>query len=533
MHKEFKFDDAARKEMLDGINIVSKACCSTLGPSGRLVMIPKHDSVNATKDGISVIRGCLPLKSPFADMGARLVRSASNRTVIEAADGTTLTCLLLAYLANEGLRLVASGNNPVHLKQGIEYGIKQVIEMLLGISKPITTPAEIEQVAVISANGDKEIGSLLRQAYEKVGNSGIISVGKSPTTSTTLEVVPGYKFDRGFLSQHFINTNKMECVLEDARILITDTEINNVNTILPILELCKKQYGNKPLLIISSNCCGDALPTLCVNAIRKSFISCAVRCPGYGNTRTEMINDIAVLSGSTVVSDTSGLKLEHFDTAWLGGAEKVIINANSTTIVNGYGSEEAVEERVAQIRSVISQCDDTHDLKQHKERLAKLVGGVASIYCGGFSEEEINEKLDRYDDALGATRSAIESGVVSGGGTALLKIARNFDMSKVPEELKYGVGIVLKAIQEPIKKIASNAGKEPAEIVLGVLQNSNPNFGYNAQSDKFEDLMESGVLDPVKVIRCALQNSASVAGLILTTDCMIANIDDETEPKKQ
>ena len=527
MHKEFKFDEGKR-ELLDGINTVSKAVSSTLGPGGKLVMIRKSDSsVQVTKDGVTVARNSVGLESPFSDMGARQVRSACMKTVEQAADGTTCTALLLQSMVNEGFRLTASGHNPVHLKEGIELGVKQVVEALLGISKPITTPEEIEQVAIVSSNGDKEIGSLLRQAYEKAGNSSIISVNKSSNTSTTIEVVNGYRFDRGYLSTHFINTPKMECVLTDALVLITDSEINNVNTILPILEKCKAMYGDKPLLIIAPNVCGDALGTLCVNTIKGAFKSCAVRCPGYGALRQNLIEDLASISGATVVSDSAGLKLEHFDPAWLGGAERITVSAGATTIVNGYGAEEAVEERVEQIRNLLTQLDDSHDRKQQEERLAKLVGGVVVIQCGGYSDEEVSERLDRFDDGLGATRAAIEGGVVPGGGVALLRIARGFDLTSVPEHLRYGVGIVLKAIQEPIKKIVSNVGKEPAEVVMGVMQDNNPNFGYNARTDTFEDLMVSGVVDATKVIRCALQNAASIATLVLTTDCLIADCEDE------
>lgn len=533
-HKEFKFDSEARKEILEGINTVVKAAASTMGPGGRLVAIRTNTgSVDVTKDGITCVKNCIPLKSRFSDMGARLVKSACSRSVEATGDGTTATSVLLGALANEGLRLVAADHNPVLLKKGIEHGVGLVVGELQKITKKVESPKEIEQVAVISSNGDKEIGSLLRQAFEKVGNSGIITVEKGKGTTTEIDVVNGYRFDRGYLSQHFATNEKLEAVLNDARVLIIDIEINNINVMMPILEKCQRQYPNKPLLIIANNVVGDALGTLIYNHLKHTFSSCAVKCPGYGDRRAEMLEDIAVLTGATVVSELVGLRLEQFDPSWLGGAEKIIVTGNSTTIVNGFGSEENVENRVAQIRNQIESSGDEHDKKRQEERLAKLVGGVAVIYAGGFSDNEIDEKLYRWEDALGATRAAVEEGVIPGGGTALLRIARSLDLNSVPEELKYGVGIVKKAIQEPIRQIVLNSGKEPAEVILGVLSNTDPNFGYNAQTEKFEDLLESGVIDPKKVIRCALQNAASVAALILTTDCLISDITDEDDlPKK-
>lgn len=529
MHKEFKFDDDARKEMLEGINTIVKAITSTLGPGGRLVCYKGYNNEPAlTKDGITVAKRSLPLASRFADMGARLVKSASDKSVQATGDGTTATALLLGSIVNEGLRLVAAGHNPVNLKKGVDLCVEKVVEELRRQSIPVSSLDEIEQVATISSNGDKEIGRLLRQAFEKVGNSGIVTVEKGKETETKLDVVNGYRFDKGYLTQYFATNEKMECILQDARILVTDVEINNVNVILPILEATDKAYHGKPLLVIASNVVGDALGTLVVNHKKGALASCAVKAPGFGNRRTEMLMDICALTGATFISDVLGLRIEQFDPSWLGGADRIVINAGSTTIVNGMGAEEEVEARVAQIRNQIASCDG-HEKKQQEERLAKLVGGVAVIYCGGFSDAEIDERLDRLDDSLGATRAAVEQGIIPGGGTSLLRIAREFNINSVPDELQYGARIVLKAIQGPTRKIAENAGKDASEIVMGVVSNSNPHFGYNAQTDKFEDLVASGVVDPTKVVVCALQNAASVAGLILTTDCMIADQTDEQD----
>jgi chaperonin GroEL len=531
-HKDFRFSEDSRKEMLSGINTVTKSIVLTMGPSGRLVAIRQpNGGVDTTKDGITVAKACLPLKDRFQDMGARLVKSACQRSVEASGDGTTCTALLVASLCNESLRLVSAGHNPVHLKAGVDAAVTQVVKELEAISTPVSSPKEIEQVAIISSNGDLEIGSLLRQAFEKVGNSGIVTVEKSDSTSTRLEVVPGYRYDRGYISQHFANNEKLECVLSDARILITDVEINNVNTLVPIMEKVAATYPGKPLFIIAADVVAEALGTLVVNSLKKALIACATKPGGYGQRRVEMLEDLAKLTGATVVSDTVGLKLEQFDIAWLGGAEKIIVTAGSTTIVNGYGAAEVVEERVTQIRSQIESCGDDYDRKRQEERLAKLVGGVAVVYVGGYSDQEVGEKLYRYEDALGATKAAVEGGIVAGGGTALLRISQKLDPLAVAPELRYGLEIVKRAIQSPTKKIAENAGKEGLAIVLEVLRNPDVNFGYNAQTDKYEDLMVSGVVDPTKVVRCALQNAASVAGIVLTTDCMISDIEDETKSK--
>lgn len=529
-HKEFKFSDDARREMLEGINTAVKSISSTMGPGGRLVAIRRPDGmVDFTRDGITVAKNCIPLKSRFSDMGARMVKGAAQKSVQDSGDGTTCTSLLLGAMVNEGLRLVAAGHNPVNLKKGIELGVKEAVDRINQRSITVSSPKEIEQVAVISSNGDKEIGDLLRQAFEKVGNSGIITVEKAKGTTTELSVVNGYRYDKGYLSQHFATNDKLECHLEKARVLVTDIEINNVNVMTPILEAVHKQYPNEPLLVIAGNVTGDALGLMLVNHMRKTLPSCACKAPGYGNRRLEMLMDICSLTGASFVSESVGMRLEQFDISWLGGAGKVVVTAGSTTIVDGWGANEDVEARVTLIRNQISSCGDEWERKQFEERLAKLVGGVGVIYVGGFSDSEIDEKLYRWDDSLGATRAAVESGIVAGGGTCLLRISREMDSNQVSPELRYGYDIVKKVIQEPTRKIAENAGKEPAEVVLGILSNANPNYGYNAQTEKYEDLIESGVVDPTKVIRCALQNSASVAALILTTDCLIADLKDEED----
>lgn len=526
MHKEFRFNDEARKEMLNGVNTIANAITSTLGPSGKLVAYRGYgNEPMVTKDGVTVARKSLPLESKFADMGARLVKGACDRSVAATGDGTTCTALLVQHMVNEGLRLVAAGHNPVYLKKGLEKCAELVVKKLEEQSIQVSSLDEIEQIATISSNGDKEIGSLLREAFEKVGNSGIVTVEKGRSSITELDVVSGYRFDKGYLTQYFATNEKMECVLQDARVLVTDVEINNVNVILPILEATAKAYPSKPLLIVANNVVGDALGTMVVNHKKGAFSSCAVKAPGYGNRRQEMLMDICALTGATFISEVLGLRLEQFEVSWLGGADKIIINGGSTTIVNGMGDPAVVEERVEQIRNQITQSDDD-ERKQLDERLAKLVGGIAVIYCGGFSDAEIDERLDRFDDALGATRAAIDRGIIPGGGTSLLRIARSFNIDDINSDMKYGAQILLKAIQQPIRKIAENAGKDGSEIVMKVISTNNNNFGYNAQTDTFEDLVESGVIDPTKVVMSALQNSVSVAGLILTTDCMIADASD-------
>jgi chaperonin GroEL len=520
MHKEFKFDDEARKEVLEGINIAVKAISSTLGPNGKLVSIRKQDgSVISTKDGVTVARNSIGLKSRFADMGARMVRAACNKSVEKAGDGTTATAILVGSLCNEGARLVSAGHNPVHLKNGIEAGVKYVTEELQKISTPISSSKEIEQVAVISSNGDVEVGSIVRQALDKVGNSGVITVEKGKSTTTELSVVNGYRYDRGYQSEYFANNDRLECHLEKARILVTDLQINNINVMTPILEACHKHFPGEPLLVIAGDVQGDALGLMVVNSMRKTLPSCAVRAPGYGARRVEMLQDICCLTGATFVSETAGMKLEQFDVGWLGCAEKVVVTAGTTTVVDGFGAPEDVESRVSQIRFKMESCSDDHERKQLEERLAKLVGGVAVVYVGGFSDEEVSERLDRWDDALGATRAAMEGGIVPGGGTALLRIARSIDVNSFPVELRNGVEVVRKAIQEPIRKIVLNSGKDPSEVMIGIVSNANPNFGYNAQTDKYEDLVESGVIDPTKVLKGALTHAASVASLVLVTRC--------------
>jgi chaperonin GroEL len=528
--KEYKFDQEAQKKILNGVNIVAKCVGSTIGPRGRVVMIRKRDgSVAITKDGISVAKS-IELKDHFEDMAARLIRGSSQKSVEQTGDGTSATVVLAAQMINEGSKLISAGHSPRDITNGISFAVDKVVETLKANSKPSQDLNDIENVAIVSANGDKQIGSMLRQAFEKVGNSGLVSIEAGKGITTDLEVVNGYRFDRGFLSSHFITNEKSECVLQDVRILITDEEINNVNVILPILEKTNQQYPNKPLLIIG-NCVGDCLATLCVNHLKGALKSCAVKNPGYGQRRVEMMEDLAILTGATFISSTAGMRLEQFDASWLGGADKVVVTSGSTTIINGLGSSESVEARVAIVRNQIVGCEE-HEKEQQAERLAKLIGGVAVIYVGGYTEQEVLEKVDRWSDALGATRAAAEEGISVGGGKALVNCIKVLDNVVATPDLKYGIEIVKRAIQEPLRRIARNAGREEVEVLITSINNDNPNFGYNAQSEKFEDLMESGVIDPTKVIRCALQNAVSCSNLILTTDCMIADQEDEKDAKK-
>jgi chaperonin GroEL len=523
MSKEFVFDQAARDKIMSGVNILTKAVGSTLGPKGRTVLIQKpHGGSYGTKDGVSVAREVI-LEDPFENMGAELVKQSAEKTCSVAGDGTTTSTVLAQKLIEEGFKLVAAGHAPVDLKRGIDMAVKAISEELGNLSKPTTSSKEIEQVGTISANGDTEMGKMIAQAMEEVGNDGVISLEEGKGINTELTVVNGYQFDKGYLAPHFATNEKLECVLENPVILLTDKPVNNQNVILPIMEKTAAEVSGRPLLIIADTVEGDALPMLVVNHIRRSFTSCAVKAPGFGDRKKEMLQDLAVLTGATVVSEDVGLKLEHFDTAWLGSAKRVIVNSNSTTVVEGSGDPAEIENRVAKVRSAIELATSDWDRERQEERLAKLAGGVAVISVGAPTEAEMKEKKDRFEDALSSTKAAVKEGIVPGGGVALLRAAKVLETLQVAPELEHGVELVRKAVKEPLRKIVLNAGGEPAEVMLGVLQNSNPNWGYNAATEKFEDLIEAGVLDPALVVRASLQNAASVAGLVLTTECMIVN----------
>lgn len=523
MSKEFAFDQAARDKIMSGVNVLAKAVGSTLGPKGRTVLIQKpHGSSYGTKDGVSVAREVI-LEDPFENMGAELVKQAAEKTCTVAGDGTTTSTVLAQKLIEDGFKLVAAGHAPVDLKRGIDLAVSKVVEELGKASKKVSSTKEIEQVGTISANGDTSIGEMIASAMDQVGNEGVITLEEGKSVNTELSVVNGYQFDRGYLAQHFATNEKLECVLDNPVILITDKNINNQNVILPIMEKTAKEAAGHPLLVIALNVEGDALPMLIVNHLRRSFTSCAIKAPGFGDRQKEMLQDMAVLTGATVVSEDVGLKLENFDASWLGTAKRVVVNQHSTTIVEGAGDPTEIENRVAQIRSAVEMANSDWDREKQEERLAKLVGGVAVISVGAPTEAEMKEKKDRLEDALASTKAAVKEGVVPGGGVALLRASKVLDGLKVAPELEHGVDLVRKAVKEPLRRIVSNAGGEPAEVMLGVLGNSNPNWGYNAQTENFEDLIETGILDPTLVVRAALQNAASVAGLVLTTEVMICN----------
>jgi chaperonin GroEL len=537
MSKEFKFGQDARDKILKGINILARAVGATLGPRGRTVLIQRpYGAPVGTKDGVTVARE-ISLKDPFEDMGAQMAKQVASKTADVAGDGTTTATILAQSIINEGAKLVAAGHNPTDIKRGIDFAVDKVVEALQLIARPVKDKKEIEQVGTISANEDVEIGQMIAHAMEQVGNEGIISLEEGKAIKTELKVVNGYQFDRGYLSQHFATNEKLECVLDNALVLLAEKPISNVNVILPVLQKCHEAYAGRPLLIIAEEIGGDALPTLVVNHLKQSFRSCAVKTPGFGDRRKELLNDIAVLTGAQLVSEELGRKMENFDPSWLGTAKRVTVTKNSCTVVEGGGSPADIESRVNEIRNYISGSHlDEWDKKKQEERMAKLVGGVAVISVGAATEAEMKEKKDRVEDALNATRAAVQEGIVAGGGVAILKAAMvldTLDYNHVPVEFKTGIKIIRKAAEEPMKRIVENAGGDATMVRITVMNNESNTFGYNARTEKYEDLVESGVIDPVKVVRCALQNAASVAGLVLTTECMIADDPDEKKESPQ
>jgi chaperonin GroEL len=531
--KSFKFSTEARVKILKGINTLADAVMVTLGPRGKCVVIQKQFGVpHVTKDGVTVAREVF-LEDPFEDMGAQMVKQVASKTADVAGDGTTTATVLAQSIVNEGAKLVAAEHNPTNLKRGIDFAIEKIVGRLSDMSKPISSKKEIAQIGTISSNGDEKVGKLIADAMEQVGNEGIISLEEGKAINTELTVVNGYQFDRGYLSQHLITNENLECMLEDPIILLCEGALNNVNIMLPILESCHKHAASagKPLLIIAEDVSGEALATLVINHLKRSFISCAVKAPGFGDRRKEMLNDLAIFTGATLVSEETGLKLEQFDPLWLGTAKSAKITKGSTVIIEGGGSAENVENRVREVRSAVQAATSDWDKEKQEERLAKLVGGAAIIAVGAATEAEMKEKKDRVEDALSATRAAVQEGIVAGGGVALLRAAKVLDEIEIPKELVNGVNIVKKAVEEPIRKIAMNAGQDPSYVKINVMAKEEESFGFNARTEEFCDLVEAGVIDPVKVVRCALQNAASIAGLVLTTECMIANKPKKEDPK--
>ena len=529
MAKEMKFDVEARELLKKGVDELANAVKVTLGPKGRNVIIDKKFGAPAiTKDGVTVAKE-IELKEPYANMGAQMVKEVASKTGDDAGDGTTTATVLAQSIINVGLKNVTAGANPMELKKGIDKAVVAVVKSIEGQSKEIGDHSEkIEQVASISANNDREIGKLIAEAMEKVGKEGVITVEEAKGIETSVEVVEGMQFDRGYISPYFItNTEKMEAELEHPYILIHDKKISTMKDLLPVLE-ATAQTG-KPLLIIAEDVDGEALATLVVNRLRGSLKVAAVKAPGFGDRRKEMLQDIAVLTNGTVISEETGLKLENATLEMLGEAEKVTIDKENTTIVNGAGTKEAIEARTTQIKAQIKNTTSDYDREKLQERLARLAGGVAVLYIGAASEMEMKEKKDRVDDALSATRAAVEEGIVPGGGVAFIRAIKALDnVTAETDDEATGVEIVKRALEEPLRQIVFNAGKEGAVVAQKVVEGKD-DFGYNARTDKYENLFGSGVIDPAKVTRIALENAASVAGMFLTTECVLV---DEPEEEK-
>ena len=526
--KEVKFHSEAREKMLRGVDILANAVKVTLGPKGRNVVIDKSfGAPRITKDGVSVAKE-IELEDKFENMGAQMVREVASKTSDLAGDGTTTATVLAQAIVKEGAKAVASGMNPMDLKRGIDKAVEAVVAELKANARKVTNNDEIAQVGTISANGDAEIGRFLAEAMQKVGNEGVITVEEAKTADTELEVVEGMQFDRGYLSPYFItNQDKMRVELDEPYVLIHEKKLSNLQAMLPVLEAVVQ--SGKPLLIIAEDVEGEALATLVVNKLRGGLKVAAVKAPGFGDRRKAMLEDIAILTGGTAISEDLGIKLENVTLNMLGRAKKVVIEKENTTIIDGAGSKSEIQARVTQIKAQIEETTSDYDREKLQERLAKLAGGVAVIRVGGATEIEVKEKKDRVDDALHATRAAVEEGVLPGGGVALLRAASALEGVNVENpDQKHGVDIVRRAIEAPVRQIAENAGAE-GSIIVGKLREKNEfGYGWNAQTDEFGDLYGQGVIDPVKVVRTALQDAASVAGLLVTTEAMIAE-----KPKKE
>lgn len=527
MAKEIKFDVDARDQLKKGVDELANAVKVTLGPKGRNVIISKKfGAPHITKDGVTVAKE-IELDNEFENMGAQMVKEVASKTGDKAGDGTTTATVLAQAIISVGLKNVAAGANPMDLKRGIDKAVAQVVENIKGQAQEVGDDNhKIEQVATISANNDKEIGKLIADAMAKVKKEGVITVEEAKGTDTTVDVVEGMQFDRGYLSPYFVtDTEKMEAVLEKPYVLIHDKKISSLKDILPLLESIVQ--GSRPLLIIAEDVDSEALTALVVNRLRANLRVCAVKAPGFGDRRKEMLQDIAILTGGTVISEEQGLKLENATLDMLGSAETITVNKDNTTIVKGAGDKEAIANRVHQIKSQIEKTTSQYDKEKLQERLAKLAGGVAVLYIGAPSEVEMKEKKDRVDDALSATRAAVEEGIVPGGGVAYIRAISALEGLKGDnEDETTGIEIIKRAIEEPLRQIVANAGKEGAVIVQKVREGKG-DFGYNARTDTFENLFETGVIDPAKVTRVALENAASIAGMMLTTECVIADKKEE------
>ncbi|MFL0692232.1 MAG: chaperonin GroEL [Agrobacterium tumefaciens] len=527
--KEIKFGRTAREKMLHGVDILADAVKVTLGPKGRNVIIDKSfGAPRITKDGVSVAKE-IELEDKFENMGAQMVREVASKTNDIAGDGTTTATVLAQAIVREGAKAVAAGMNPMDLKRGIDLAVAEVVKDLQAKAKKISTSAEVAQVGTISANGDTQVGNDIAEAMQKVGNEGVITVEEAKTAETELEVVEGMQFDRGYLSPYFVtNPEKMVADLEDAFILLHEKKLSNLQAMLPVLEAVV-QTG-KPLVIIAEDVEGEALATLVVNKLRGGLKIAAVKAPGFGDRRKAMLEDIAILTGGTVISEDLGIKLESVTLDMLGRAKKVSITKENTTIVDGNGQKSDIEGRVAQIKAQIEETSSDYDREKLQERLAKLAGGVAVIRVGGSTEIEVKERKDRIDDALNATRAAVQEGIVPGGGTALLRSSTKITVKGVNDDQEAGINIVRRALQALVRQIATNAGDEASIIVGKILDKNEENYGYNAQTGEFGDMIAMGIVDPVKVVRTALQNAASVASLLITTEAMIAELPKKDAP---
>ena len=525
--KDIRFSEEARSRVLRGVNLLADAVTVTLGPKGRNVILEKSwGAPTITKDGVTVAKE-IQLEDKFENMGAQMVKEVASKTSDVAGDGTTTATVLSRAIFSEGLKLVAAGHDPMSIKRGIDKAVEKVVDELKSMSKPTRDRDEIAQVGTISANNDKTIGDILAEAMDKVGKEGVITVEEAKGLETTLDLVEGMRFDRGYLSPYFVtDPERMECVYEDVYILIHEKKISSMKDLLPVLENVAKT--SKPLLIIAEELEGEALATLVVNKLRGTLKVVAVKAPGFGDRRKAMLEDIAILADGKMIAEELGIKLENVTLKDLGRAKRVIIDKDNTTVVEGAGKKSAIEGRIAQIRAQIEDTTSDYDREKLQERLAKLAGGVAVVKVGAATEVEMKEKKARVEDALHATRAAVEEGIVPGGGVALIRASAGLGNLRVSEDEKVGVRIVQKALEEPARWIASNAGADGA-VVLDKIKNGKSAFGFNAAAEDYEDLVKAGIVDPTKVVRIALQNAASVAGLMITTEAMIA---DKPEKKK-
>ena len=521
MSKELLFSEHARASILKGVNTLANAVKVTLGPKGRNVVIEKSFGAPLiTKDGVTVAKE-IELENKFENMGAQMVKEVASKTNDQAGDGTTTATVLAQAIYREGVKIVTAGHNPTAVKRGIDKAVATVVAELKDMAKPVKGSQEVAQVGTISSNNDKEIGQMLADAMEKVGKEGVITIEESKTAKTEVTVVEGMQFDRGYLSPYFVtNAERMEAVVENAYILVYDKKITNMKDMITILEGVAKQ--GRPLLLIAEDVEGEALATLVVNKLRGTLQVVAVKAPGFGDRRKALLEDIAILTNAKVISEDMGRKLEQATMADLGTAKRIVVDKDNTTIIDGAGKKADIQGRVASIKAQVEETSSDYDKEKLKERLAKLSGGVAVIHVGAPSEVEMKEKKARVEDALNATRAAVEEGIVAGGGTALLRAAQTIEKGKLGDEETFGAMIIRRACEEPIRQIAGNAGLDGAIVLDRVLANKGANFGYNAYSDEYTDLIKDGVIDPVKVVRCALENAASVASLMLTTETMIA-----------